>query len=248
MKASSASPVTPFVLKTTGIMLILLYLLDFLLVLLSPKFQDSQWVLAFTTQLIDRGFLPLIGLAILSAAFWMEGESGNEGSNSRGLKLISLVLASALGLGFLLLIPLHVSTARTAVDDQLKRVEQEATQAESQLNAQAGQQLDSNIAQIEQALKSGQLGEQQAQAQKKLDELKKLKADPKAFEASIAPQKEQVLKQVKGRRQEVETQLRDTSLRSGLRAGLGGLLLAIAHAAIGWTGLRQLTSTSGPRI
>lgn len=248
MKASSAPSITPFVLKTTGIMLILLYLLDFLLVLMSPKFQDSQWVLAFTTQLIDRGFLPLIGLAALSTAFWMESTVVNGGNNSRGLKLVSLVLASALGLGFLLLIPLHVSTARTAVDDQLKRVEQEATQAEAQLNAQATQQLDGNIAQIEQVVKSGQLGAQQAQAQSRLDELKKLKADPKAFEASIAPQKEKVMNQVKGRRQEVESQLRETSLRSGLRAGLGGLLLAIAHAAIGWTGLRQLTSTNEPNL
>ncbi len=247
MKAYSASPATPFVLKTAGIMLILLYLLDFLLLLLSAKFQDSQWIIAFTTQLVDRGFLPLTGLAALFAAFWMEGD-GQGADHSRGLKLVSLVLASILGLGFLLLIPMHVSTSRTAVDDQLKKVEQEATQAETQLNAQATQQLDSNLAQLEQVIKSGQLSaDQQGPAQQQLDKLKKLKADPKAFEASIAPQKEQALKQVKDRRQEVETQLRETSLRSGLRTGLGGLLLAIAHAAIGWTGLRQL-SAAAPRL
>jgi hypothetical protein len=244
MKAPSASPTTPFVLKTTGIVLILLYLLDFLLLLLSAKFQDSQWVIAFTTQLVDRGFLPLLGLGSLFAGFWMEGLPSDGVDTSRGLKFVSLVLASILGLGFLLLIPVHVSTSRTAVDDQLKRVEQEATQAEAQLNTQAAQQLDSQIAQIEQALKSGQLGDQQAQGQKKLDELKKLKADPKALEASVAPQKEQVLKQVKEQREKVESQLRDTSLRSGLRTGLGGLLLAIAHAAIGWTGLRALSATT----
>jgi hypothetical protein len=244
MKTSSVSPAAPFALKIAGIMMLLLYLLDFLLLLLSAKFQDNQWMVAFTTQLVDRGFLPLMGLAVLAAGFWVEDVMTDGPDRSRGLKLLSWVLASILGVSFLLLIPMHVSASRAAIDTQLKELGQKSTQAEAELNAQATQQLDANIAQLEQAIKSGQLGDQQAQAQQRLDGLKKLKSDPKAFETNIAPQKEAIIKQLKEQRQKVESQLQETSMRSGLRAGLGGLLLAIAHGAIGWTGLRQLSASS----
>ena len=60
MKALNPPPLASFILKTVGIILILLYLLDCAVLLISAKFQDSQWMLAFTTQLVDRGFVPLI--------------------------------------------------------------------------------------------------------------------------------------------------------------------------------------------
>ncbi|HEY9907580.1 MAG TPA: HpsJ family protein [Thermosynechococcaceae cyanobacterium] len=245
MKASPLPNLAPFILKLAGIVLILLYIVDLLVLLLFAKFQDSQWLLAFTTQLIDRGFVPLLGLALLFAGLWAEQNAeGGKPDGSRGLRLAALFLSSFLGLLFLLLAPLHVNTTRTASDDQMKQISQEATKAEGQLESQVQQlrtQLDTQLASIDQVIKSGQLqGDQLNQAQKQQEQLKKLKADPKALEAQIGPSRSQEQERIRGRKQELETQVRENSLRSGLRAGLASLILAVAHAAIGWTGLRRL--------
>lgn len=245
MKASNFPNLAPFILKLAGIVLVLLYLLDLVVLLLFAKFQDSQWLLAFTTQLIDRGFVPLVGLALLFAGLWAESAiDSTKPGDGKGLRLSALFLSSVLGLLFLLLAPLHVNTTRTAADDQMKQIGQEATKAEGQIEAQVQQlrgQLDGQLAQIEQAVKSGQLqGDQLAQAQQQQEQLKKLKADPKALEAQIGPSRKQELEKINNRKKELETQIRENGLRSGLRAGLASLVLAVAHAAIGWTGLRRM--------
>jgi hypothetical protein len=245
MKASPVPTLAPFILKLAGIVLVLLYVLDLLVLLLFAKFQDSQWLLAFTTQLIDRGFVPLVGFALLFTGLWAEGAiNGDKPRDSKGLRLSALFLSSILGLMFLLLAPLHVNTTRTAADDQMKQIGQEASKAQAQIEAQVQQvrgQLDAQLASIEQAIKSGQLpADQLAPAQAKQEELRKLKADPKALEAQIGPSRKQELDKINSRKQELETQIRENGLRSGLRAGLASLVLAVAHAVIGWTGLRRM--------
>lgn len=246
MKVRNFSPLGPFILKTVGTVLILLYLVDVAVLLVTARFQDPQWLLAFTTQLVDRGFLPLLGLAALFTGFWLEEDSdpGAAAENSKGLKLSVLLLASALGLAFLVLLPLHVTTARAAVDTDLQRVAQRAKDAEAQLGSQVEQakgQLDARLNFLDQAIKSGQLqGEQLAQAQQQQQQLKKLKADPKALDAQIAPTREQALSKLRKEREDAEAQIRDNALRSGMRTGLASLVLAIAYAMIGWTGLRRM--------
>lgn len=250
MKALNLPPLASFILKMTGIILILLYLLDCAILLMAPKFQDSQWLLAFTTQLVDRGFVPLMGFAFLFTGLWIEREArGAEApaQSSQGLRLSALLLSSALGLLFLLMIPLHVNATRAAADDQLKQVAQEANKAQGQLDSQVQQlkgQVDMQLNSIDQAIKNGQIqGDQLVQAQKQQEQLRKLKADPKALEAQIGPARNQELTRIQNRKQELESQIQDNSLRSGLRIGLASVLLAIAYAAIGWTGLRRMLST-----
>jgi hypothetical protein len=245
MKAPTLPPLAPFALKLSGITLILLYLLDWFSLLIFAKFQDSQWLLAFTTQLVDRGFIPLIALALLFAGFWLDNHLGlSAPEDGKGLKLSALLLSSILGLAFLLMVPLHVTTTRTALDTELKRVADEATRAESQIEAQVQQakgRVDAQLTAIEQAIKSGQLqGEQLTQAQRQQEELRKLKADPKALDAQIDPSRKQEIDRIRSRKQELETQIRDNGLRTGLQIGLKGSLLAIAYALLGWTGLRRM--------
>lgn len=247
MKAQNFFPTTALILKTTGIILILLYLLDCIVLLSSAKFQDTQWLLAFTTQLVDRGFVPMMGFAFLFSGIWVESASSGgdtTGGNSKGLRLSALLLSCVLGLVFLLLVPVHVRTTQTAVDEQLKQVAQEATKAEAQLNTQVQQvkgQVDAQLTALDQAIKSGQLqGDQLTQAQTQQAQLQKLKSDPKALEAQIGPSRQQELDKIRNKKQELETQVRDNALRTALRTGLASVLLVIGYVIIGWTGLRRM--------
>lgn len=245
MKAHNFPSNTSLILKVIGITLILLYVLDLLLLLFTAQFDSNQWMLAFVTQMVDRGFLPLVGFAILATGFWADDVTNGSGNGGQALKLVAFGLASFLGLLFLLAIPLHVNATRTAVETETKRFSDELARAETQLNAQAQQQLDLQIGALDQAVKTGrfqnnQLSESElAQVKKEQERLQKLKADPKALEAQVAPQREQKLNELRSSKDKAEKQVQDNALRTGLRVGLASLLLAVSHALIGWTGLRR---------
>ena len=253
MKTLNASPLTALILKIVGLVLIVLYLLDCAVVLSSARFQDSQWLFTTTTQLIDRGFVPMMGFGFLFIGFWVESalDTPSNLERSRGLKLGAVLLSSLLGLIFLVLIPLSVNATNTAADDQLKQITQDASRAEGQIDGQVQQlkaQVDAQSSQIEQLVQSGQLqGAQLAQAKQKLDQLQKFKSDPKALEAQIAPERDQKLTQIRDNKRKLETQINDNKLRSGMRSGLASLVLAIGYAIIGWTGLRYLLSNQSQR-
>jgi len=244
MKAINSSPWTPLILKLIGALLLLTSLIDYLVLLSTAKFQDSQWVITFTTQVVDRGVFPLIGLALIFIGFWLETGISDTTRTASWLKLTALILSSILGLFFLLVVPWGVVATRDAVDLQMKQIGEEAKKAEGQIDAQVQQfrgQLDSQLAQIDQLIGSGQLKDPQlAQAKQQQTQLKRLKSDPKAFEAEIAPKKTEELSKIKTRKQELESQTQGNALRSGLRTGLNSLLLAIGYMIIGWTGLRQM--------
>ncbi|MGA7934094.1 MAG: HpsJ family protein [Kovacikia sp.] len=248
MKSLSFSPLTSLVLKLVGIVLISTYLIDLIVYLITADFQNSQWVLNLTTQLVDRGFIPLVGLAILFTGFWVEStsEPTAEG-NSRGLRLTVLWLASVLGLAFLLIAPWHFNTTRLAADEQIKKAEENAVKQQTQLDAQVQQlkaQVDAQASAADQAIKAGQLeGEQLAQAK----QIQKLKSDPKALEAQIAPARDQKKKEIQDQKQQVIDQTRKGALQTGLRICLNSLLLALGYAIIGWTGLRQMFNFQEPR-
>jgi hypothetical protein len=244
MKSPTLTPLTSSILKLVGIVLILYYLIDLVLYLTAANFQNNQWVMTLTTQLVDRGFIPLVGLALLFAGYWVEGTSDTAKGSSQGLKLTVLWLASVLGLMFLLIVPLNVNATRLAAEDQVNKIEQEAKKATDQLDAQVQQfksQLDPQLTAIDQAIKGGQFqGAQLEQAKRQQEQLQKLKADPKALEAQIAPQRDQKLKEINDQKKQLEDQTYKGALQTGMRVGLNSLLLAIVYALIGWTGLRQM--------
>jgi hypothetical protein len=244
MKSPSLTPLTSFILKLVGGLLILSYLIDLVLYLTAANFQNNQWVMTLTTQLVDRGFIPLIGLAALFAGFWIESTSDTARESSQGLKLAALWLASVLGLMFLLIVPLNVNATRLAAEEQINKIGQEASKAEAQLDTQVQQfkaQLDPQLAVLDQAIKGGQFqGTQLEQAKKQQEQLQRLKADPKALEAQIAPERDKKLKEIRDQKKQLEDQTYRGALQTGMRVGLISLLLAIVYALIGWTGLRQM--------
>lgn len=243
MKSPTFLPTTALALKVTGIIITLLYLLDCVIALSAAKFQDNQWLLTFMTQLVDRGFLPLMGFAFLFVGIWLDSvaKGSDSETDGKGLRLTALLLSSALGLLFLLIVPLYVSTTNAVVNDQVSKLDQQQKNVEGQLDSQLKANFDSQLSQIEQALKNGQVTEAQlAQQQPSLQELRKLKADPKALDAKLKPIRDQQLESVRKQRQDAESQLRDNALKTGMRSGIASLVMAIGYIIIGWTGLRRM--------
>lgn len=244
-------------LKLVGSILILTSLIDYLTLFSTIDFQAKQTIISFTTGFVDRGFIPLLGIILASLGFWIEAGGTSENQPNSLLRLGIFVIASILGLLFLLVVPWHVMTTRDAAATEVEEIGKKADALESQvdsqvkqLKGQGPQQLDAQLAEIDRVINSGQLpAEQLAQAQQKREQLRKLKADPKALdaelEAQIGPRRTQELDKLRSDEKKAKDLTQGNAMRAALRTGLNSLLLAIAYIIVGWTGLRQMLSDRG---
>lgn len=265
MKASSSpqfSPLAAQTLKLVGVILILSFLLDFVILSFPFRLLDRGWQINFASTLVDRGVIPMIGLALIFAGYWIDNSASDSPTNRKpfqDLRFWALLLSSLLGLLFLLLFPLHLNNVRQASAQTIQQINQQATQAETQLQSQLGNnqtqtqlekqqsqvksrltELVQNPQRLNQALQSDQLPEQQ----KKL--LQQFKSDPKALDSYLQQQfgttglRNRALTQIRGRKEQLAQQATQEAWKSGLRIGISSLLLSIGYIAIGWTGLRSL--------
>ncbi|WP_446336619.1 hormogonium polysaccharide biosynthesis protein HpsJ [Coleofasciculus sp. G1-WW12-02] len=245
------SSFTGLALKIVGLIMILSSLLDYLVLIIpSPGISplESSWQLNLTTQLVDRGVIPMVGIAFLVAGYWISNNSGGSlperKSSISDLRFWAFLLSSLLGLLFLLLVPLHFNNVRIQSNQAINQIGQQAEQAETQLGTQVDQigallQDPQQLERLDQAIESGQAqGEQLARLQALREQLMALRQDPDA----IAKRTEEAQTQIRGRKQELEQRARVEALKTGIRIGLSSLLLAIGYSIIGWMGLRNLGS------
>ncbi|NES82411.1 MAG: hypothetical protein F6K10_13940 [Moorea sp. SIO2B7] len=265
MNTSTNSPFTSLCLKLVGIIIIISSLLDYIILAIPFKPLEQTWQIAFTTQIVDRGIIPMVGMAFLLVGYWMESNVGG-GSGGQGsvVKLPVFLLASILGLIFLLLVPLHLNNLRSASSDILAKIEQGAGQAETRLQSQFDQlnqisqdpqalnQLQKNLKEIDQALASGKFRGQQInprqrqqlqQNKQQIQQFQQLAKDPKTLEARL----NELQTKLREQKQEREKRAKTEAFKQGVRTGLSSLMLAGGYSAIGWLGLIGMGGSSGSK-
>ncbi len=271
MKSVPSSPLTAQILKIIGIILLLSSLLDFAALAIPFRFQDKQWLLGYTTQMVDRGIIPLIGLGFLFAGFWFEGEGEGDARPNpfSTLRFWVLAWASLLGVVFLVLMPLHLNTTNQVLQDVvLKKINDDATTRTNQIEAQIKQeqsrisslisneeQVKEQLKQLDAAINSGQvkgpqlqqLQQQADQGKKLLQDLQQYKSNPGSLDAKAKDLRNQALTQIGSEKKRLEDQARTDSWKTGLRIGISSLLLALGYTFIGWSGLRELNLFSSRR-
>lgn len=266
MKATNSrqfSSVAARTLKVVGIILILSALLDCIVLSLPGETSDilnRGWQLAAATQIVDRGIIPLMGIALLLTGFWVDSSTGVSVERRNfwlDLRFWALLISSLLGLIYLLVVPVHLNNTRLELKETLAQVDREAGQAEGQLEAQIkSDQFKAQIEQLKNQRRSqisvllqdeGKL----QQALKSPDVPKELKTvleqsknDPKALDKFLEQQAQELPNQarseIRTRKQQKEKELRTRSRNSSLQTGISSLLLAIGYITVGWTGLRSI--------
>ncbi|WP_449420455.1 hormogonium polysaccharide biosynthesis protein HpsJ [Phormidium nigroviride] len=266
MKATNSRQISSMAartLKVVGIILILSAVFDCLILSIpneSSDFLSRGWQIALTTQVVDRGILPMTGIALLFTGFWVDSSSGivHEPRNiGLDLRFWAILFSSLVGLFYLLVVPVHLNNTRLEVTESLAQIDREATAAENQLNAQlSSDQFKTQIEQLKSQRRSqitSVLGDEQKlqevlQNPQTPPELKKLlqeaKSNPKALETFLDQQAQslptQAIKEITTRKQQKEKEIRTRSRNSSLQTGINSLLLAIGYITIGWTGLRSM--------
>jgi hypothetical protein len=249
MQPTVSSFLTPLALKTAGAVLILSSLIDLVFMLIFPPenlvLEGGRWWLYATSQLVDRGLLPLVGIAFMVTGDWIKIVSTEDGGDRGNISRIGIfALASLLGLIFVLIIPFQLNTTNEFKTQELKKISNEVTQIEKgiknnlqQINAQSKDKIKEQITAIDKELKGGQIPpERLTNLQITKSKLELLLNDPKKF----AQESEQNLQQLQKQKQKVETQASERMLKTGVRTSLASFLLAIAYITIGWTGLKRV--------
>lgn len=245
-------PLAARTLKIVGIILILSFLLDFIVLLFPFRIQDRAWQINFASQVIDRGTIPMVGAALILAGYWIDNIA-NELASRRPLglsvKFWVLVLASLLGLLFLVLSPLHIHNILQARTEALSRLDAEATQAQAQLQNQISGQQDQLRNQLSSLLQNPQQLNAALQSQQVPEQFKNIlrqaQQNPQALDQLISQQlnadtiRNQAVSQIQRRKQQVTEQAQE-QVQSGIGSGIRSLLLSIGYILISWTGLRDM--------
>ncbi|KAB8318777.1 hypothetical protein SD81_007425 [Tolypothrix campylonemoides VB511288] len=267
-----AAAIAARTLKVIGIILILSFLIDFIILSLDFSPTDKQLQLRWAASMVERGVVPLVGLGMLFAAYWIDSFDDGNQPQPIDFRMPALIISSILGLLFLVIAPVHamnIINQRTQVVDQITR---DAQLAENQLKTQLNQvQAQLGNDQVKAAVEkqrtqvktqySELLQDQQRynqalnnpnvpQATKDL--LKKFKANPQELDKFIAQQTDpqqlanQRLAQIRTRREELEKQAQE-NWKPGLRIVVNSLLLSVAYIIIGWSGLRSMGAFQGAK-
>ena len=278
MKAINNSP-SPFItqtLKLVGVVLILSFLLDFVILAFPAGERDALWQIGFITATVDRGITPVIGLAFLMVGYWFERSNNDtltQPPSWLSLKFWALLLSSLLGLLFLVMIPLHINNVNTESARAVERINENSSQEEAKLQneiSQAQAQLgDPNVRtklesdknkfktqvtallQNEQQFNQAINSDRTPENEKKL--LRQFKANPNALEDFLAQQSDPValgskrLAQLQTQKQKLVNQAKQEALQSSIRMTIRSLLISIAYIFIGWMGLRSLLSAKKSR-
>ncbi|MGL5508435.1 MAG: HpsJ family protein, partial [Microcoleaceae cyanobacterium] len=68
-------------LKIVGLIMIAATFLDFIVMLIPPDFLNRVWQINLVTQFVDRGIIPMIGIALLLTGIWMTDTVVNSNSD-----------------------------------------------------------------------------------------------------------------------------------------------------------------------
>lgn len=245
------TPLAAISLKLVGIIAIISSLVDFMTLLFPPQLGDISWQINTVTAIVDRGIIPLLGIVLMFTGYWIESNLGNvprRGSLATDQRFWLCLLASFLGLMFLLSVVVHPNNVRRELSNTLSLLDTQAQQASEQAKGQLSQEASQSRAQfdalmkdeslLQAAVESGSLSEAQRA------QIEEFKNNPEAFNdflnSRINEAQSEMQTTIGARKTEITKRAKLNAWKSALRVGIGSLLLAIGYIFIGWSGLKRL--------
>jgi flagellar biosynthesis GTPase FlhF len=256
-EATVTSLSVPFILKLVGYILILSALLDYLFLLSNLDVQNKQMLGATMTQVVDRGGIPMIGLALVLSGPWLEQLAGVAGGRTKpvaSLQFWALMASAILGVGFLVLVPIHLTNTQQVAEQQISQIGEQAKEAEGRVDQQVQQRqaelselvknnerFEQQMQQLQQAIESKQVPPAQlSQLQQLQKDLQDIKANPSALQNKAQESRNQLLNQIRSERQKQEKRVREEELKVKLRTSVSSLILSVGYIIISWLGFSDL--------
>jgi len=251
LNSRQLSSLVSLAFKTAGIIMILAAIID-MAILPYPFEQDREWLLGFVTQIVDRGIIPMLGIALIITGNWVDSLATNTsqpGPLWRSLQFWALILAAIFAAMYMVLTVVHINNVLTLQNQQLDSIAEQAAQAEQELESRIDQEIGTRRAQIQQLVGNEQLREQViAQgliSEEDIQQLREFEDDPEKLNVFLQGLQEQAeglrterQTEIGVQREEAQQEARTNSFKSLSRIGLSSIMLAIGFGIIGWSGLR----------
>jgi len=246
IRPNNAAPIA-LALKVVGCILLAIAAIDYLVLLFPLALDDPQWRFQLSSLVVDRGVLPLLGMAIVGLSIWVEQVSD---LSSKGVMKPVIMIASAiLTLLFFIMGPMHFIDAGQASAAATRQVNDRTDQAEVQLDARLQQERaqinavisdPSQLQDLERQLTSDELPDD---AKERLtvikDNLNRFKDDPSLLEEQQENTRNRALAAIRSNGLEENNRVALEFRKSRLRVPLSSVMLAGAFMFIFWTGFTQ---------
>lgn len=228
-----------------GIVIALAALVDFTVLFFPPDVASTEWRLNFMTQVVDRGIIPLMGFTLILLGFWIQAAKGAKPRLRKPLLTIIFLASAILGFLYLGFCLFHLSDANQAKFEAIQRLEQEASQAEAQLDNRLSQEVNlintllGNEEELQQLQERELTTEQQDQLNQVIDQLELFKSDPQALRERTAETRDQAISRIRQQKEEAQTAVRHNFRRSAVRIPLSSLMLTIGYLLLSILGFQQ---------
>lgn len=247
-------PLASVALRTAGVVTILSALVDMLVLPYPYQLGERDWWIATTAQIVDRGLVPMVGMALLLTAAWVDRIAGADPVERKPwftFRFWTMLLAGFLGALYLILFFVHLNNVRLSSQDLQGRLDEEIKQAdtqiaqvdaqvkarEEQLRSQIQQLTTASDQQINEAVQANIINQEQAQR------IREFKQNPASVEPFLQQQvqqaqaqAQQAIAELRQRQQQARERIFNDALKSGLRVGIGSLLLGFGYLylIVGW--------------
>jgi hypothetical protein len=237
---------TSLVLKFAGLVVILGALVDLLVLAIPGNFLNGEWTAQLITDLIDRGSVPMLGLAMIFIGVWLDRTVGIDGGRSSRLLKPSLILAFLLSVTFFIAAPLYFSSSRSASATETRTVNSQAAQTERQLDAQLEERRTLVKAILSDSDRRATLNREVKNPNLTVDqrnELQQLKSivdnvdkDPTMLEKEMTEARKVAKETLDQQLKAFKNQLSSSTQQARIRIIVSSVILSVGYFAIGWTG------------
>ena len=252
LNSRQLSSLVSIAFKTAGIIMIVAAVIDMTILPIPFQLQNREWLLGFVTQVVDRGIIPMLGVALIITGNWVDSLANNtvqSGPSLRSVQFWVLILASFLAAVYMLLTVVHLNNVFTLQNERLTTITERSAQAELQLEEQIDTEIGQRRQQVQQLLGDDQLREQVISqgliSEEDIQQLREFQDNPEQLNAFFQGLEEQAeglrteqQTEIGVQREEAQQEARTNAFKSAVRIGLSGILLAIGYGIISWTGLR----------
>lgn len=238
------------VLKLAGLVLILVSAIDYIMLPIPLQLGEVDWRVRMTTEFVERGIVPLLGMGLVFAGYAFENIVGVASPPRKpwsDLKAWIFLISTIFSIVFLLLVPLHIANVFAARSQTFARIERESIQTEEQLESRLQQQQNQINALLSNDPNLNDFVSRDGLSAEQLARLEEFREDPEALEEQIERIRENLKKEIAKRKQEAESSATLAALKSSVRIGANSLLLASCYIAIAWGGLKKKKRVQRPR-
>jgi hypothetical protein len=253
--ANTFSGRSAVILKLSGQSLIAITLLNYVMLLIPPRLAEATWWFTLSTQVIEQGIIPLLGMGIFFVGIAIELLGGTAGQENTWISKTEpwiYRLALLLGILFVLLAPVHGLAAIVRNQASVTQLDERLAQQNKQVEFQLDRQRELYTAVLDGDATLEDLVGDEPLSDGQMEVLNKIKSDPQALDRQLEAAQIAINESVQKRAAEARKEAKLGVWKSILRLGLTSWMLAGCYLNVAWIGIKgdkqpNLKTTAPPK-